>query len=287
MNSLICVLLGVIYGATHLEHPELTESSGVCLTQQGNLVWTHNDSGGQARLFGFRRSGQLACELQIRGVKASDWEDICAFQRDSKDSMLAIGDVGDNFGKRESVQIHVVAEPTWESTDQRPEKLVTTAVCSLDVTYPDGPVNCESLAYDPKRDVFVLASKETFRCRLFEVDASCLDRTKPGEVHSVQAKYVGVVALPLVTGADINSDGDLLVLVTYGPACLIHRKSGDSWQAREKAIASIKLPDRRQGESVCFDFGDQRLLATSEFAPTPLHFVPIPQSVRGHPEDSP
>lgn len=92
---------------TFLQSPKLRESSGVAASADSQAVFTHNDSGDRARLYAFRRSGDLACEMELENAGSIDWEDICSFSLKGQE-YLAIGDVGDNRGERERVDIYVI-----------------------------------------------------------------------------------------------------------------------------------------------------------------------------------
>jgi hypothetical protein len=108
------------------------------------------------------------------------------------------------------------------------------------------------------------------------------------------AKLIGTVMLPLVTGAAISDDGQQFALSTYGPTCLLHRDSKIDWtqaSAEERRNANwhlsnteelefVPAPPRRQGESVCFDKSGTHLLMTSEGSPMPLWSVEIVKSPR-------
>lgn len=272
-----------------LQSSELNESSGVA--QVGDLLWTHNDSGDQPRLFAFATDGSLRGQFNVQGAKAVDWEDICAFSRDGK-HYLAVGDVGDNSARRPSVQLYVVEVPvelpvrTVELGDATGAVEDLSVQATFEVTYPMGPVNCEALAYDPLSRSFVLATKETLQCRLFRVPALRLTG-----VRQVQAELIGGLRLPLVTGGDISPDGKQMVLSTYGPGCLLQRtvsqrnmsqgsddsSKSEGWQTvGDEAALIFDLPSRRQGESICFSSDGKRLWLTSEFIPTPLLEVPVP-----------
>ena len=272
-----------------LQSSELNESSGVA--QVGELLWTHNDSGDQPRLFAFATDGSLRGQFNVQGARALDWEDICAFSRDGK-HYLAVGDVGDNLARRTSVQIYVIEVPvklparTEDPSNGAMAVENLSVLATFEVTYATGPVNCEALAYDPLSSSFVLATKELFQCRLFRVAAPQLTG-----VQRVQAELIGGLRLPLVTAADISPDGQQLVLLTYGPGCLLQRtvsqsRKGESklegWQTEgDQAALIFNLPSRRQGESICFSSDGKRLWLTSEFVPTPLFEVSVP--VRNQP----
>ncbi len=275
---LVCVWLVPLVSRAQtvtLQARDLNESSG--LAQVGERLWSHNDSGDRPRLFVFAKSGELISEIEIVGAQALDWEDMCVLTRDGR-HYVAVGDVGDNLFNRDDVRIYVIEVPTelLSSQTRVDKKLQLSVAAEFRVTYPDGAVNCEALAYDPLTESFVLATKEFWRCRLVSVPASRLEG-----VQSVTAQWIGTVMLPLVTGGDISPDGSRLVLSTYGPGCLIgrHRESGKEkeWLTdRDEAITMFALPTRKQGESICFSRDGQHLFLTSEFVPTPLFEIPLP-----------
>lgn len=258
-----------VWGQTNLDDNELTESSGVCVGASG-VIWTHNDSGGKPIVFGFDRTGSLVAKLRIEAAEAKDWEDICSFSAGGE-NFLAIADVGDNLARRKSVQIYVVREPTQAVLARATESEIPTGLIgTLDVKYASGPVNCESIAFDPRRKTFLLPSKEPTRCRLFEIDAAKLRGRVSAIANSTQSFF-----FPLATGCDISRDGRLLVVCSYGPGCLLRRDvSPDKWNTTAQRL--FKLPSRKQGEAICFSQDSKALLLTSEFYPTPLHTMDCP-----------
>ncbi len=78
----------------------LTESSGLIDFQE--FLWTHNDSGGQAALFGLDlTSGEIVRTIRITNVVNKDWEALAA---DS--SYIYIGDIGNNAGTRTDIVVY-------------------------------------------------------------------------------------------------------------------------------------------------------------------------------------
>ncbi len=258
-----------------IANKSISESSGLAFsTRSDDLLYTHNDSGDRSRLFVIDRNGSDVCELEIEGAANVDWEDMCSFvHRD--ENWLAIGDVGDNGFLRSSIKIYLVREPKIKKEDQRQKTKVDV---ELTVRYPDGPINCESLAYDSTSNKLLLLTKETLVCRIYSVDVPDSVKGK----HSVTATYLGKLPIPLATGADVSRDGRYLAIATYGPVCLIPRREGtlsDAWKIETSQLQKLYLnvPPRKQGESVCFSPDGKKLWLTSEIVPSPLIEFAIPE----------
>ena len=267
-----------------LDCPQLRESSGAALSRNDSaLVWTHNDSGNRPQLFLLERAtGRLRGIYELPGVHARDLEDMCAFRIGQK-NYLALGDIGDNHRRRRRIEIIIVEEPQSAVVTTEVAVAQTVAptielqrILRLPVRYPDGAVDCESLAFDATHSRFLLVTKELFRARIFSVpvDLALVDAAfdhGSTEFPISQAHYLQTLRIPIATAADISPDDRTLAIGTYGPAYLLERR-GELWS--ERTMQRVPLPSRRQGEAIAFA-GDQRLLLTSEFAPTPLWTVDI------------
>ena len=107
------------------------------------------------------------------------------------------------------------------------------------------------------------------RCEVYTLPLPDSDRDS-GE-KEVTAKKIGTVALPLVTGADVDQvTGDLWV-TTYFQAFQF-RLSDRMQPLREqirKLPQAVDLPKWEQVEAVAVD-SDQNVWITSEGSPTPL-----------------
>ncbi len=251
---------------------QLSESSGIAVGRHANVLWTHNDSGDGPNLYALDRSGKLIAKLVVDCERAIDWEDICSFEHNGK-AYLAIGDFGDNLSKRDSVSIYVLEEPTTKAIE-RGKKI--PVVCRFNLTYDEGPVDCEALCYDAVQHAFVVASKELFRSRIYTFPIPAMTGSHVGTFRKI-----GTALLPMVTGGDISPNGQQLVLCTYGPGCLVARSKTNKdlkWRFGSKQDMSIiDLPKRQQGESICFDQEGKNLWLTSEKLPTPLISIPVPK----------
>ena len=122
----------------------IRESSGLAVSRVNpGLFWTHNDSGGDAVLYGLWPERGAVHELRMRGAPARDWEDLdegpCP--EDPAHRCLFAGDIGDNLGRRDHISVLVVREPEFggEARDMD----VSWRMARLQ--YPGGPRDAEAL----------------------------------------------------------------------------------------------------------------------------------------------
>jgi len=82
----------------------ISENSGLIFFN--NQVWTHNDSGGEAKIYSIDTlTGAINQSILILDAVNIDWEDI------AQDEMhIYIGDFGNNFGDREDLCIYKVSK---------------------------------------------------------------------------------------------------------------------------------------------------------------------------------
>jgi hypothetical protein len=90
----------------------LEETSGIEVNNP-NRVWSHNDSGGEAELYGFDASGTPFATIRIAGATNRDWEDL------AQDSLgnFYIGDCGNNAHNRLDLKIYKIPNPDSLSAD--------------------------------------------------------------------------------------------------------------------------------------------------------------------------
>ena len=79
----------------------IEETSGLEIV--GDMLLTHNDSGGEASLYYLSKKGKILKKRKIQSASNKDWEDIT---RDSK--YLYISDSGNNYNNRRDLKIYKV-----------------------------------------------------------------------------------------------------------------------------------------------------------------------------------
>ena len=109
-------------------------------------------------------TGKSLGRIKLKKAKNVDWEDIASFTRDEKPYLL-VADVGDNDSKRRYVHLYIVEEPDL-AVDAKPE---LRPAWRIDVAYPDGPRDVESVAVDIENDQVLLLTKRTIPAELYAV----------------------------------------------------------------------------------------------------------------------
>lgn len=267
-----------------MEPPPRHETSGIAFSRRSpDLLWVHDDSGGQPILYAMTPDGKDAGAVRLRGVKNDDWEDVAAFERDGK-AWLLVADTGDNAGRRPQVMLHLVEEPARDQLSAG--KAVTVAPAwSMRLTYEDGPRDCESVAVDATGRAIYLLSKRDDIPQLYRVD---LPARQPGNVVAVARKVGLVPHIPEpsaaeilvrgrlgkrrseVTAMDFSSDGTLAAVLTYGGGLLFERKNGEPWpEALAREPVHLPISGLLQAEAICFTPDGKSIYVASE-GPQPL-----------------
>ncbi|MEK7765743.1 MAG: hypothetical protein AAB368_05850, partial [bacterium] len=105
----------------YLADPRLKEVSGLVLSRKNrDVFWVHNDSGDTARLFALRPSGRVLAEVNLRGISATDWEDVALGPGPLRGrDYLYVADFGNNCECRGVLTIHRILEPVAEHKRRR------------------------------------------------------------------------------------------------------------------------------------------------------------------------
>lgn len=238
-----------------LDDDRVDESSGLAFSlRRPGYVWTHNDSGDKARLFAFDTSGKQTGKVELKSkLKAKDWEDMAAMI-DGGVHRLVVADCGDNRSKRKSISLIIFDEP--DPTQSTKLKQVQV----IKINYPDGAHDCEAIAVDSDRREVLLFTKSYLPiCHVFVAPLPPReseqenDRAKvPNETITVEA--VVTLAIPMVTGADIDrQSGDLWLSSYLGALKFPHHQGLSLRQQLAQTPVVVKLPAWNQIEAIAVD----------------------------------
>ena len=178
----------------------IKESSG--LIYMDNQLWTHNDSGNEAKLYQIdTNSGEILKTVTINNASNIDWEDISY-----DDNYIYIGDFGNNNGDRSDLKIYKIVRDELNTEDSIDAEVINFNY-SDQTQLGDRDFDCEAMVVH--KDKLYLFSKDwnDFQTRLYVLDTQAGTQT---------ANYIESFNIQgLVTGATFNSELNTLLLSTY------------------------------------------------------------------------
>src|SRR5690606_1615546 len=168
-------------------------------------------------------------------------------------SYIYVGDIGDNDGKRERIQVYRFPEPT------KIQKALSIKPQKINLVYPDGPRDAETLIVDPwTGDLFVLSKRDTSNI-LYRAPAKALGK---GEV-----KMEKIMKLPITmaVAGDISADGNQIVIKNYWFIYYWLREEGDTVpEALARKPLQLPYKPEPQGEAIAFSIKGDRFFTLSE-----------------------
>lgn len=251
-----------------LSHDELDESSGLILSRSiPDLMWSHNDSGDDARLFALGLDGRHRGIFVLEGIEAQDWEDSAiSVDPETGEGILLIGDIGDNDGNRASVTVFMVPEPAAAMLDAE-DDTVLTDFSVLSLIYPDDrALNADTLLADPQTGaLYLLAEDEDDQVVLFRKPAPHVADT------TTTLEEVLTLDIDYPTGGAFSPLGDQLMLRTADSGHLWLRDATfELADALEAGDCSVPIAEEARGESVDFVADGSGYITTSEEAHQPV-----------------
>ncbi|MCC5936288.1 MAG: hypothetical protein JJU34_03300 [Lunatimonas sp.] len=228
-----------------LENKDIDEASGLAASwQHPNLLYTHNDSGGEPHLYLMDYQGKNRGKIKLQGVKNRDWEDIAIGPGPTANkSYVYVGEIGDNQGKYPHISLFRFPEPT----DIQSEMEVTPETFHL--TYPDGPKDAETLMIDPiSGDIFILSKRDSSNT-LYTLPADKLRHDgQPLELEKIRK-----LPITMSVAGDISKDGRHIAIKNYWVIYYWPRLENESIaQALAKDPVLLPYKPEPQGEAIAF-----------------------------------
>ena len=262
--------------AGQLADPALIEVSGLVASRhQPDVLWVHNDSGDAARVYAIGTDGSARGTYDVPGAAARDWEDIAILDR-----TLVVGDIGDNQSVRDAIQLYEIPEP--DVPPAPPAGPQTTAPATrIELHYPDGAHDAETLLVDPQsNDGFVITKEGDGASAVYRAPAPWT----PGQ--TVELERVGTLSLGafgLATAGDISPSGDAIIIRTYTSVFVWGRHEGETvaealHRKPCRSTRSLRPSEvTRQLEAIGFDAAGTSYFTTGEGASPRLDRV-VPKS---------
>jgi hypothetical protein len=230
-----------------IKDPQITEASGIATSvRHPNVVFTHNDSGDDARFFAIGPRGKTRATFTLNGAGSWDWEDMSNGPRQT----IWIGDIGANQLGRDSIAVYRVREPKKISSRD-------VAWTRFDFVYDDHQShNAEALLVNPYNGHLLVVTKADGGGAVYRAKRP-LSTTGLNTLHRVAS------APAKVTGGAFSSDGKRFVLRTYGTAYFYNRIGGHA--------TAMDLPSA--GESIDFARRGPGVIVGKEGANSPVWLV--------------
>ena len=260
-----------------LTNSKIVEASGLVAGADG-VFFVHND--GKRDVFVIDAAGNDVGSFKLDGSKNKDWEDITSVP-DGDRRLIVIADVGDNQHKRKDVELYFFEEPSAGEYATNHE-----AIHRLKLSYPDGPRDVESVAFDPSSESILLLSKRDLPPRLYaipldralaeqELEAEFLVEVpgfRPPTKQDILTHPKRGLWVSQPTGMDISPDGSLAAVLTYRSLYLFEREEGETWaEAFQRQPREFVGPPGTHDEAVAFSADGKTIYVTTERRPAPIY----------------
>jgi len=256
----------------NLARKDLLEISGIAASRVNpGVLYIHDDSGNPNQVYLTDASGADKGTLTLTSVGNRDWEDIAVGPGPvAGKSYVYVADIGDNDSKYSSIFIYRFPEPDLTGKSLP----FVTDIASIDIIelkYPDGAHNAETLMVDPlTRDIFI-ASKQSNLSFVYTA-------AYPQSTTSVTVmKPVVQLYFNKATSGDISPDGSEILL----------RSNELIWYWKLPAETNISAGlllqpqvapyanNEPQGEGICFAADGSGYFTDTEIKDHPGHLATI------------
>ncbi len=226
-----------------LVNDDIREASGLeASTTNPGLLWTHNDSGDEARIFLIHEDGRNAKTFYLKNTDNRDWEDIAVGPGPEEGkSYIYLAEIGDNNAVYEYKYIYRFEEPQLSD----PKEIGETDIIRFQ--YPDGNRDAECLMIDPAtRDLYIVSKREA------KVHVYVARYPQPTGETLIPEK-LGTLPFHKIIAGDISSDGSEIIMKTYDEVLYWKRKEEESIMQALSGPA-VKIPYERepQGEAIAW-----------------------------------
>jgi hypothetical protein len=232
---------------------DVRETSGLVRGRtNGDVFWTHNDSGNNPQIFALGPDRTVRARVALEGASVVDWEDMeggsCG-----EGHCLYIADIGDNEGVRTSITIYELQEPRLPATTAK----ITRA---LHAVYADGPQDAEAFFRLPNGELYVVTKGRQKSIKLYRFNS-----TGPhGRLELVRELAPRARAeIDRVTAATASPNGNWVAVRSYGTLYVYATEELLRGSGKPVVTYSLRSLGELQGESLTLD-DDGTVWVTSE-----------------------
>ncbi len=260
---------------------EIREASGLVAGRENEeMLWTHNDSGDEARLFAMGMHGEHLGVVRLAGITAVDWEDIAIGPGPEPErAFLYVGDIGDNLRVRDVKHVYRVPEPVLPPSGT-PIDTTLANVETISLRYPDGNLDAETLLVDPATgDLYVVTKRST----TVNVYRASFPQSTSAPILMERVTTLTLDPVPGLgdsgqgaVGGDIDPSGRYTLIKTYTKVFLWTRATPDAPLFSGEPV-SVPYTVEPQGEAVAWAADGSGYFTVSEERndiPAHLYFYP-------------
>jgi len=195
-------LFNPVPAVNKLQRQDLLELSGIAASRLNpGALYVHNDSGNLNQVYLTNAAGDNIGTITLTNQSNRDWEDIAVGPGPIKGvNYVYVGDIGDNKSIFPSVYVYRFPEPDLTGASL-PVNISISQVDVIELKYPDGPCNAETLMVDPATNDIYIASKQSNVSKIYAA-------RYPQSISSATTMSPVVqIYFDHATGGDISSDG--------------------------------------------------------------------------------
>ena len=176
----------------------IDETSGLEILD--NQFITHNDSGGEPKLYYLNKKGKIISERKITGVKNNDWEDIT-----QDDKFIYVADMGNNYDTRKN--LCVIKIPKDKNSVINPEIIKFNYPEQNDFRYKKlSQFDAEALISINEFLIIFTKNRATKKTDIYSL---------PKNGGEYEAKKIGSLnTQSIITGGDYDQENELLILTS-------------------------------------------------------------------------
>lgn len=244
------------------------EASGLAYSKQNQILWTHNDSGGDNRLFVLNEKGEELGYYVLEGLTACDWEDISISTNPTTNKThLFVAETGNNTSQCQAMEykiIYRIEEPQFtpkKTNNPFVRSIGRPKTEALRFVYPDEFKDVETVMIDhATQDIYLVSKRdkqvEVYRFPYPQSTKNITKIEKVGNLHFTKA----------IAGS-ISLDGTEILIKNYANVYYWKRNLNESISETLKR-KPVRLPYEKepQGESIAWKSDGSGYFTLSEYS---------------------
>lgn len=249
--------------AQKLQDGRLNEVSGLVVSSKSDeLIWVHNDSGDNGRIFLINKKG-VTQAVYVFAKEVKDCEAIAMGTSKNGLKQIFVGDIGDNDAKRTYISIYKFPEPNFKTKTSK--EIIINKVEELKLKYPDGARDAECLMIDPiDQKIYIVSKREN----VVGVYSAPLN-SKAGKLITLKKETTLFFDAPKsakwITDGSISMDGKSIMIKSYINIYYWERRGKETLaQCLKQKLIGLPYDPEPQGEALGFTKDAKHYYSISE-----------------------